>query len=105
MDGYGDQIPYIPWHSGTVILNASSKVDLITVLSICRKHISVSVKVNTPVNYIQPWYMHDMSLSRNFHLNTLSFITPSRGEYFNQQHEWLNSIPCREPPDDLSLTL
>ena len=23
MDGYGDQIPYIPWHSGTVILNAS----------------------------------------------------------------------------------
>ena len=65
MDGYGDQIPYIPWHSGTVILNASyRKWDFNYSLSI--RESDICSGNNTPVNYIQPWYTHDMSLSRNF---------------------------------------
>ena len=34
---------------------------------------------NTPVNYIQPWYTHDMSRCREIsHSNTLSFVSPRR---------------------------
>ena len=93
MDGYGDQIPYIPWHSGTVILNASyRKWDFN--YSFIYTGERYMLGNNTPVNYIQPWYTHDMSLSRNFPFKHAQLrITAEVNNIFNQQYEVVKWYP------------
>ena len=49
---------------------------------------------NTPANYIQPWYTHDMSLSRNFPFkHALLRITAEVNNIFNQQYEVVKWYP------------
>ncbi len=49
---------------------------------------------NTPVNYIQPWYTHDMSLSRNFPFKHAQLrITAEVNNIFNQQYEVVKWYP------------
>ena len=93
MDGYGDQIPYIPWHSGSVILNASyRKWDFN--YSFIYTGERYMLGNNTPVNYIQPWYTHDMSLSRNFPFKHAQLrITAEVNNIFNQQYEVVKWYP------------
>ena len=59
---YQDQIPYIPWHSGSAIVNLSWKQwDL--VYSFIYSGERYSQQENILYNYLQPWYTHDMSLA------------------------------------------
>ena len=49
---------------------------------------------NTPVNYIQPWYTHDMSFSRDFKLKLVGFrISAEINNIFNQQYEVVKWYP------------
>lgn len=93
MDGYGDQIPYIPWHSGSAILNASyRKWDFN--YSFIYTGERYMLGNNTPANYIQPWYTHDMSLSRNFPFKHAQLrITAEVNNIFNQQYEVVKWYP------------
>ena len=63
---YGHQIPYIPWHSGSVVLGLdwqSQRGDhygfnysfIYTGERYCQQE-------NTIYNYVQPWYTHDMTI-------------------------------------------
>lgn len=59
---YGDQIPYIPWHSGSAIgmltwRNYSLNYSFIYVGE------RYNQQENIIYNHTQPWYTHDMSLS------------------------------------------
>ena len=59
---YQDQIPYIPWHSGSAILSASWRQwDL--VYSFIYTGERYSQQENILYNHLQPWYTHDMSVS------------------------------------------
>ncbi len=64
---YGHQIPYIPWHSGSVIVGFGWR----------NYHLSYSFiyvgerynqQENILRNYEQPWYTHDLSLSAEWEL-------------------------------------
>ena len=59
---YGDQIPYAPIHSGT--LTASTQWRSLQLnYSFIYTGERYSQKANIPVNYVQPWYTHDLALS------------------------------------------
>lgn len=62
---YGGQIPYIPWHNGSAIVGLMYKDWRLNYSFIYvgeRYHNSA----NIPENYEQPWYTHDMSVSKTF---------------------------------------
>jgi outer membrane cobalamin receptor len=62
---YGDQIPYIPWHSGSVVGMFGWQNDW-QQYGINYSFIYVGERYNQQenilYNYTQPWYTHDMSL-------------------------------------------
>lgn len=59
---YGGQIPYIPWHGGSIILNGSYQTWSCNYSFIYTGERYEAV-ANIPENYAQPWYTHDFSLS------------------------------------------
>lgn len=59
---YGHKIPYTPIHSGT--LTASAQWNSLQLnYSFIYTGERYSQKANIPVNYVQPWYTHDMALA------------------------------------------
>ena len=63
---YGHQIPYIPWHSGSVVaeLDWTSKRGDHYGFSYSFIYVGerYSQQENTIYNYVQPWYTHDLSI-------------------------------------------
>lgn len=68
---YGDQIPYIPWHSGTAIASVVYK-EWILNYSFIYTGERYSQSDNIVYNHVQPWYTHDISLVRTFKINNLN---------------------------------
>lgn len=62
---YGHQVPYTPWHSGSVTGGASWKALQLNYSFIYTGE-RYSQKTNIPVNYIEPWYTHDLSLGWSY---------------------------------------
>lgn len=58
---YKDQIPYIPWHSGSAILGLSWR-ELYLAYSFIYSGERYSQQENILYNHLQPWYTHDMSV-------------------------------------------
>ena len=63
---YGHQIPYIPWHSGSVVLNLDWTSKRGDHYGLNYSFIYVGERYNQQeniiYNYVQPWYTHDLSL-------------------------------------------
>lgn len=92
-DWHGGQIPYIPWHSGTVILSGSCKSWSWNYSFIYTGERYEAV-ANIPENYAQPWYTHDMSLSKTFKLKRMELRTTAEvNNIFNQQYEVVQCYP------------
>lgn len=58
---YKDQIPYIPWNSGSAILSLSWR-ELDLAYSFIYSGERYSQQENILYNHLQPWYTHDMSV-------------------------------------------
>lgn len=90
---YGGQIPYIPWHSGSVILGGNYKSWDLNYSFIYTGERYES-QANIPENYAQPWYTHDMSLSKNFQFGKTGLrLTAEVNNIFNQQYEVVQCYP------------
>ncbi|MEG2492639.1 MAG: TonB-dependent receptor, partial [Rikenellaceae bacterium] len=90
---YGGQIPYIPWHNGSCILGASYKKWNLNYSFIYSGERYESV-ANIPENYAQPWYTHDVSLSKSFTWNKTALrATAEVNNIFNQQYEVVKCYP------------
>lgn len=67
---YRDQIPYIPHHSGSAVINASWRG-----WGMNYSYIYVGERYNQQenirYNYTQPWYTSDISLSKDFAINNV----------------------------------
>jgi len=62
---YGHQIPYIPWHSGSAVVNVSYKgFDLN--YSFIYAGERYNQQENIRFNYMQPWYTSDLSLAYRY---------------------------------------
>ena len=90
---YGGQIPYIPWHGGSIILNGSYQTWSCNYSFIYTGERYEAV-ANIPENYAQPWYTHDFSLSKTFQWGKTGIrVTAEIYNIFNQQYEVVQCYP------------
>ena len=68
---YRDQIPYIPHHSGSAVLNASWRLWGLNCSWIYVGE-RYNQQENIRYNYTQPWYTTDLSLSRDIRLGRVN---------------------------------
>jgi outer membrane cobalamin receptor len=75
---YGGQIAYIPWHSGSAVLNTvwkSWNMNYSFIYVGERYHNSD----NKRANYERPWYTHDLTIGKSFHLTPRPPLHKERG--------------------------
>lgn len=99
---YGGQLPYTPWHSGSVIADISYKTFNVNYSFIYTGE-RYSSSANIPVNYVQPWYTHDMSVSYGFKVKKVGMRAGVEiNNIFNQQYEVIIGYPM--PGTNFKLT-
>jgi outer membrane receptor protein involved in Fe transport len=95
---YGGQIAYIPKHNGSAIANITRKTIEINYSFIYvgkRYHNSANIREN----FEQPWYTHDLTVSKAFLLNKNAKIPPKLklsaevNNIFNQQYDVVLNYP------------
>lgn len=90
---YGDQIPYIPWHSGSAIVNASWRgfgLDYSFIYTGER----YDATENIPQNHVPEWYTSDIALSYNFRIGGVKTrLAAEVNNVFNQQFEVVKCYP------------
>mgnify|MGYP000244195308 FL=1 len=92
-DYYGGQIPYIPWHSGSAVLNLSYR-DWDMNYSFIYTGERYESSANIPENYAKEWYTNDLSLSRRLHWKKMLWkLTAEVNNVFNQQYEVVQRYP------------
>ncbi|MFV0364889.1 MAG: TonB-dependent receptor domain-containing protein [Mangrovibacterium sp.] len=90
---YGGQIPYIPWHSGSLVLNGSYRRWNLNYSFIYTGERYES-QANIAENYTKPWYTSDFSLSRLVTWNKKELrLTAEINNIFNQQYEVVQNYP------------
>lgn len=90
---YGGQIAYIPWHSGSAIVNALWRTWDLNYSFIYvgeRYHNSANIREN----HEQPWYTHDLTLGKLFKLKKTKYkISTEINNLLNQQYEVITCYP------------
>lgn len=66
LSSYGDQIPYTPWHSGSVVAGLDYRSWALNYSFIYVGERYNGAINNIPRNHVQPWYTHDFSLQKEF---------------------------------------
>ena len=90
---YGDQIPYIPWHSSSATAALSWRTWEANYSFIYTGE-RYSSRANIPVNYVLPWYTSDLSLSKLLHAGPGYLkLTLEMNNLLNQQYEVVICYP------------
>lgn len=90
---YGGQIPYIPWHSGSLIISPSWKQWNLNYSFIYTGE-RYEATANIPENYTRPWYTHDIAISRVLTLTKKEWrLAAEMNNVFNQQYEVVQWYP------------
>lgn len=102
---WGGQIPYIPWHNGSAIASLEYKSWRLNYSFIYvgeRYHNSA----NIPENYEQPWYTHDMNITKILRLNHYNTrLAFEINNIFSQDYEVVLNYPMPKRNYKLILTL
>ena len=90
---YGGQIAYIPWNNGSVIANAAWRTwDLNYSFIYVGERYQNSA--NTPENYLQPWYTHDLTVGKTFQFKKVrTKISAEVNNILNQQYDVVLNYP------------
>lgn len=101
---YGGQIPYIPWHSGSVIASLryqSWQLNYSFIYVGKRYHSSA----NIPADYEQPWYTHDLSVVKSIPLKKNNLrIAMEINNLFSQDYEVVLNYPMPKRNYKLAIT-
>jgi len=90
---YGGQVPYIPLHSCSVTVGAVLRSWSLNYSFIYTGERYESV-ANIPENYSQPWYTHDVSLTKSFEFSGWELrATLLVNNILNQQYEVVQCYP------------
>ena len=102
---YGNQIPYIPRHSGSIDASLSHELWLVswsTVLTGGRW----SRTANTPDYYIAPWSVTDLSIIRRFHPDICDVeLSLNLRNIFNCRYQIVQSYPMPGFNSDLTVSV
>ena len=90
---YGGQIAYIPWHSGSALVNLGFRDWTLNYSFIYvgeRYHTSANIRAN----HEEPWYTHDLSLMKDFKIKkTKLSLALECNNIFNQQYDVIVNYP------------
>ncbi|MFV0565072.1 MAG: TonB-dependent receptor plug domain-containing protein [Flavobacteriaceae bacterium] len=90
---YGDQIPYIPLHSGSFTAMLDYK-NLQFNYSFIYTGERYSQKANINSNYLQPWYTHDLGAAYTFNIHNNQLKAGLEvSNVFNQQYAVIKNFP------------
>jgi vitamin B12 transporter len=90
---YQDQIPYIPWNSGSAIMQMSYRSWLFNYSFIYTGE-RYNQQENIIYNHTQPWYTSDISLIKTFHLFKCSMkATCEINNLFSQDYDVILNYP------------
>ena len=90
---YRDQIPYIPWHSGSAILALFYKGWGLNYSFIYTGQ-RYNQQENIPRNNTQPWYTSDLSLQKTFKIRTRTLkATAEVNNLFGQDYDVVLNYP------------
>jgi outer membrane receptor protein involved in Fe transport len=90
---YGGQIAYTPWHSASALLQLGYKGWHLN-YSFLYTGERYEQSANIPVNYVEPWYTHDLSIGTTFsHKQMDYFISVDINNLSNQQYEVVRNYP------------
>ena len=102
---YADQIPYIPWHSGSAIMQASwhgwnMNYSFIYVGE------RYNQQENIKYNYTQPWYTSDLSFSKEFRAKFGKWKTAVEvNNLLSQDYDVILNYPMPKRNYKISLTV
>ena len=100
---YNDQIPYIPWHSGSAIIGLSYK-DWDLNYSFIYAGERYDEQENIIYNHMEPWYTSDLSLSYKFGYKDYIFrMKLDVNNILDQDYEVITNYPM--PGRNFALTL
>ncbi len=92
-DYYGGQIPYAPYHSGSVILGVDYRGWGLN-YSFVYTGERYESEANIAENYALPWYTSDVSVGKQFSIKGVALIaTAELNNIFNQQYEVVQNYP------------
>ncbi|MET0462578.1 MAG: TonB-dependent receptor plug domain-containing protein [Chitinophagaceae bacterium] len=90
---WGGQIPYIPWHSASIITGVQYKswrMNYSYIYTGERYHNSANIREN----YEQPWYTSDISLVKNCMIRHMAWkVSGEINNVFNQDYEVVLNYP------------
>lgn len=93
---YGGQIPYIPWHSGSAVVNLQWR-SWEASYSFIYTGERYSSQANIPYNYQLPWYTSDFSVSKGLKVWKGDLkLTLEVNNLLNQQYEVVTCYPMPE---------
>lgn len=95
LSSYGDQIPYTPWHSGSLIAGAEYGSWTLNYSFIYVGERYNGAVNNIPRNYVEPWYTHDFSLQKEFHIRDRYLLKASveMNNALNQYYDVVLNYP------------
>lgn len=94
LTSYGDQLPYTPWHTTSAIVNLDYKSWMLNYSFIYIGERYNGAVNNIPVNKVQPWYTHDVSLRKDFQLGKVNLSATLEGNnIFDQFYEVVLNYP------------
>ena len=100
---YRRQIAYIPWHSGSVVGSLTGHEWSLN-YSFCYVGERYHNSCNIPVNREQPWYTHDLGLTRSFSLHAVHCSAALEvNNLLNQQYDVVQNYPM--PGRNYKMTL
>ena len=90
---YRDQIPYIPWHSGSAVLSIFYKGWGLNYSFIYTGE-RYNQQENIPRNHTQPWYTSDLSVQKSFAIRTRTLkLTAEINNLFGQDYDVVLNYP------------
>ena len=90
---YGGQIAYTPWHSASALLQLGYKGWHLHYSFIYTGE-RYEQSANISVNYVEPWYTHDVSLGTQFNYKKCDFyVSVDVNNLLNQQYEVVRNYP------------
>ena len=102
---YNDQIPYIPWHSGSAIVGLSYKNWDLNYSFIYAGE-RYDEQENILYNHMEPWYTSDLSLRYQFVVYSLQFTAQAEvNNVLDQDYEVIVNYPMPGRNYTLSLTV
>lgn len=91
---YKHQIPYIPWHSGSVVVNANYNTWGVNYSFIYVGERYDANQDNIKYNHINPWFTHDLSVQKSFafkHFSTTASVQVNN--LLNQYYDVVLNYP------------